>query len=334
MRRAAPGRRRRSARRESEGAAGAPGTGQRDALLHAAGKGANQAGGAIFQLDQVQHLVDAFSAGAAAHCGEELRVFAHREVIVERAGLRHVAKLRQMRLVTHRMAKHGCGAAAGLDEPHQHAHEGCLARPVWPEQAEDLTLIDVECQIFDGDDVAEALAELLCRYDSHEFSSFRTMVCGSLGRMLVPAVEHAVGENVDEVIDHVGVDIESRILAQDGFEEADGDEVGREKTEKGPRQHIRPDRLELAAARTQGHDACEEAHQVGDRFARQVCDVARLELQHINKEQGNDGAARLHRLQNAVRGAAQHVLRRCRLARHAQPRRARHRCWRRAGGCR
>jgi len=68
------------------------------------------------------------------------------------------------------VAVHEGVAAAGVQQAREHGDGGALAGPVWPEQAEDLALVDIETDAVDGQHAlgrVVLLAQLLDLDDVH-----------------------------------------------------------------------------------------------------------------------------------------------------------------------
>ena len=93
----------------------------------------------------------------AIGAGEELQVLGHRQLPVERKLLGHVPDALPGRgpgaAQVH--AGHAQRAACGREQPAEHAKRRGLARPVGPEQAEDLAPVDVEADVVDGGEAAK-----------------------------------------------------------------------------------------------------------------------------------------------------------------------------------
>src|SRR5882672_10587176 len=121
---------------------------------------------AASQPDLAQHLLDKGGADAsrdAVQPGVEAQVLVHGEVLVQAEALGHVADalLDPLRLGGEVVAHHRPAAAAGVEDPAQHADGGRLAGAVRPQHSEDLAVVDAERDVLDGDELAEAAGELL-----------------------------------------------------------------------------------------------------------------------------------------------------------------------------
>ena len=106
------------------------------------------------------------SARARIAAGAEVReladqreVLAAGEVLVDGGVLAGEADARPhlLRVLAHVDAEHPGGAAVGLEQRGEHAHDGGLARAVGPEQPEHAALGDLERDALDRLEVAEAL---------------------------------------------------------------------------------------------------------------------------------------------------------------------------------
>src|SRR5436190_1490768 len=94
---------------------------------------------------------------------EEPDVLIDGEALVQGKALGHVADapLDAFGVAAHVDAADGRGPARRLEQSAQHANRRRLARAVRAEEAEDLSLADVERQMIDGDEVAEAPREIV-----------------------------------------------------------------------------------------------------------------------------------------------------------------------------
>ena len=86
------------------------------------------------------------------------QVLAHAQVLVEREALGHVADAPAQRLglAGHAQAEHRRRAAARREQPAEHADRGGLAGAVGPEEAVDGLARDLEVDVVDGGERAEA----------------------------------------------------------------------------------------------------------------------------------------------------------------------------------
>jgi hypothetical protein len=89
---------------------------------------------------------------------EELDVLVHRQALVEREALRHVADaaLDAFRVAPDVDAAHERGAGGRLQQAAQHPDGGRLAGAVAAQKAEDLSRLHVERHMVDGHEIAEA----------------------------------------------------------------------------------------------------------------------------------------------------------------------------------
>ena len=115
-------------------------TGQPQLLLHAAGKLAGQAIGKVSEIGKFQQLLEgslARFAGDAAQIGIQRQVFHHRQVFIQAEFLRHIAKNGvQLTILGDRIQSGDAQlAAAGFQQPGQHAQQRGFARAVRPDQA-------------------------------------------------------------------------------------------------------------------------------------------------------------------------------------------------------
>ena len=97
----------------------------------------------------------------AIDAAEEAQVLDHREVVVERELLRHVADVlaHPLGLARDVEARDGRSSAARPQEAAQHADGRRFARAVGAEEADDLAPPRLEAHVVDGDEIAEALDE-------------------------------------------------------------------------------------------------------------------------------------------------------------------------------
>src|SRR6476661_6173185 len=113
----------------------------------------------------MQSLVDLLRAQVVEPAVQP-SVFADGEIVVEGKALAHVADLalHRLRLTDDVVPRHGRGAAAGGEEPGEHAERRRLARAVGAEEAEHLAGADVESDVIDGGEGAERPREV-ARHD-------------------------------------------------------------------------------------------------------------------------------------------------------------------------
>ena len=127
--------------------------GQADALLHALGVGLDGALAGVFQLDQLEQLVNA-AVRLGARDAEDARVEAEQflggEELVVVGQLGQVADALAGDGLAHVHAEQEGGAAGGVDEAQQHVHGGGLAGAVGAEKAKDFAGADAQVEVVDG----------------------------------------------------------------------------------------------------------------------------------------------------------------------------------------
>ena len=117
------------------------------------------------EVEAVEQLVDprvrARSRGQVEQARVQLEVLPHRQLGVEREGLRHEADaLARARCRRRPPAGRTAGLAfGGGQQPGQHLHRRGLAAAVGAEEAEDLAALDAEAHVIDGGEVAEPLGQ-------------------------------------------------------------------------------------------------------------------------------------------------------------------------------
>src|SRR5262245_26123577 len=141
------------------------GDGEREALLPAPGEGRRPRLRVALEPIAAERGPDALAAagaGEAEDARREVQVLAHREVLVEREALRHVAdgRAQALALARHGAAEHARGARARAEEPEQHPHESRLSGAVRAEAAEDLAAVHLEIEGVHRDELPEAAREL------------------------------------------------------------------------------------------------------------------------------------------------------------------------------
>ena len=121
--------------------------------------------GHLAESEPVEHFVDALAARGdreIEQLGVELEVPPHRELAIEREGLRHVADATAHLDVfcpadglTEQLGR----AFGRRQKAGQHLHGGGLAAAVRAEKAEDFALLDFEAHVIDRDELVEPLGE-------------------------------------------------------------------------------------------------------------------------------------------------------------------------------
>ena len=138
------------------------GDGQRQPLPHAERKAVGHrvdVGRQAEALDQRRQ--PGVGVGQLEQAGVQVQVLAHRQLAIEREGLRHVADAAaalQIRGV-HRLAEQPRLAGAGGQEAGQHLHRGGLAAAVGPQEAEDLAAADAEADVRHRGEIAETAGQ-------------------------------------------------------------------------------------------------------------------------------------------------------------------------------
>ena len=96
------------------------------------------------------------------------QVLPHRQLGVEREGLRHVADLAADVDVVgiDRLAEQPGLPVGGRQQAAEHLHRRRLAAAVGPEEAEDLPPLDLHADVIDRDEIAELLGQAV-RLDDH-----------------------------------------------------------------------------------------------------------------------------------------------------------------------
>src|SRR5262249_19563346 len=132
-------------------------------LLPAAGELAGELALASGQAEPLEAGVDALApARHRVHARHEVEVLADAEVLPEAEALRHVADAALDALaVAQDVHPEARAAAAGVQEPAQHADEGRLAAPVRPEEPADLAAPHGEVDRVHDHALAEALGHAL-----------------------------------------------------------------------------------------------------------------------------------------------------------------------------
>ncbi len=137
---------------------------ERELLLHAAGELAREA---VLELAQAAERVEALETGgplAPGHpvqVGVEVQVLPHGQVLVEAEPLGHVgdARLDALGVLRHVDPRQARRAPGGREHAGEHAQRRRLSGAVGADDAEELAGGDVEGQMIDGREVAEAPGE-------------------------------------------------------------------------------------------------------------------------------------------------------------------------------
>ncbi len=143
------------------------GAAQRQPLPPAAGKVFGQFPLPLLQARHFQHLSLPLFQPLAAHpvrSAKEVQVFDHRQIIIKAEALRHVANAPShlVRLVPDIMPQHVGSARCRFDQPHQHAHGGCLPRPIGAKEAKNLAPGNGEGDIVYSGEISKPLAQASC----------------------------------------------------------------------------------------------------------------------------------------------------------------------------
>ncbi|CAN0627283.1 protein of unknown function [Burkholderia multivorans] len=120
--------------------------------------------GAGLQLEAHQRPLDGLVRALAFHPVElrvQVEVLPHRQLLVQRERLRHVADLHPRVHVgrVDRLAEQRRGPARRVEQAGQHFHRRRLAAAVRAEEAEDLVALDPETHVIDRNEAAEATRE-------------------------------------------------------------------------------------------------------------------------------------------------------------------------------
>ena len=139
-------------------------TGQGQALLLATAEGTGQLGLTVVQpvlLQQRLHPLPGLHARQVLDRSEELQVFAHRQVFVQREALGHVADpaAQCFRLLRHGQAQHLDPPSTRLQQPAQHADGGRLSGSVRPQEAVHLPARHAQVDVVHGQQVTEAAGQ-------------------------------------------------------------------------------------------------------------------------------------------------------------------------------
>ena len=118
------------------------------------------------QPGELEQPLDALLPLLAPHLenvGEKGQVLQHRQVAVERELLRHVADalFDLLRLLLGIEPRHVSAAFSGVHDRAQHADRRRLARPIRPQQAKDLALVDTQIESIHSNDLFKLLCQVL-----------------------------------------------------------------------------------------------------------------------------------------------------------------------------
>src|SRR5690554_352748 len=136
--------------------------GELELLLHTTAEVLDLAPYPVGQLDALQPLHRPLAGDIsrrALQFSEVDQHVEHLQVAIQAALLRQIADMFP-RLVRG-AAQHADRALVGLNDVHNHADGGRLARPVRPQQAEDLTRMHLKREVIDGGEVAIPLDEIV-----------------------------------------------------------------------------------------------------------------------------------------------------------------------------
>jgi hypothetical protein len=138
--------------------------GHHQAALHAAGELVDLGVPLGLELGELQHLVD---LGVDLVAGDAVELAVVPEVLVDvDVPVQHVVLGDDADAVLHLpgvlddvQAQHRGSTSGGMRQPTQHADDGGLARPVGPQQAEDLAPGYLQVHPVDGDQLVEPLGQ-------------------------------------------------------------------------------------------------------------------------------------------------------------------------------
>ena len=142
------------------------GAAERQPLLPAAGERRHQrllATAEPGHVDGEPHALGKLVARHAVDAAEEAQVFLDGEIAIERKFLRHVADVlaHPLRVAHHIDAGDENAPRARPQQAAEDADDGRFAGAVRAEKAHDLAVADAEADIIDGDEIAEALDQML-----------------------------------------------------------------------------------------------------------------------------------------------------------------------------
>ena len=138
---------------------------EREPLLLSAAHGSRALIAPVLQVVLRESFLDARGSHRAVEpedAADEVQVLQDCQVLPQREALGHVADLHAQLLgfARHRVAEHDTLALARPQQPAQHADRGRLARAVRPEKAVDRRARNVETDVIDGRELAEAPREI------------------------------------------------------------------------------------------------------------------------------------------------------------------------------
>src|SRR5450755_1686279 len=162
------------------------GAAQRQPLFPAAGQQLRDRSATVDEARHAQDVLFAFGAQMfrnAINPTEEIDILFHRQVVVKRKLLRHVADIPAdlFRVLGDVEARYRAPAGSGRQQAAQHPDDGRLSRAVGPQKTEDLALVHLEGNMIHGREIAESFYQVadfqgwavLCG-GGHCFSAFRT----------------------------------------------------------------------------------------------------------------------------------------------------------------
>jgi hypothetical protein len=134
--------------------------------------------GVALEADRAEHLVDA-TVGMATRCRKHAQVVARAAPGMKRRVLEHRADGRAgvLELVV-ALAVEARRAGGRVDQPEQRAQRRALAGTVGSEKPRDTPRLDVEAEVLDRLDLAEALGEVADLDWSHRAASWRIASAG------------------------------------------------------------------------------------------------------------------------------------------------------------
>ena len=139
-------------------------------LLPAQGQRADQRTGFRAEIQPVEHLdrpAQYLHPRQPVNPAVEAHVLQHRQVVVQRETLAHVADaaLDQLALAHDIVPGDRAAARGGVAQPAEHTHGSGLAGAVGAQETENLAPPDFERNAVDGDEIAEPLAQSANGYD-------------------------------------------------------------------------------------------------------------------------------------------------------------------------
>ena len=134
------------------------------------------------QADQVKQIGNARPGLISSHLvevGVQVQELRGGEPLVEAEMLGEEPDSFSCGWVTQRLAEQGCRARRGKDQAQQHFDRSGLARAVGPQKAKDLSLLDAQGKVFDGDVVAHLKRHFVADGEIHAVGTDITGVFNS-----------------------------------------------------------------------------------------------------------------------------------------------------------